>query len=307
LHPLSQSVAIVTGASRGIGRSIAVALGAAGAKVYVTARSPTSIQNDCNGALERVAEEISCAGGQGLPVFCDQADDAQIAALVQQVEAIDGKLNILVNNAFPVPDLQPSLGRKFWDVPIEIWRPVIDVGLRSHYIFSTLAMPMLLRSKGLLVNISSAAGQIYYGSVVYGLGKAGMDRMVRDMAVELEGTGVTAVSLWPGVVRTEFVEASLLKEGPDFLRRLMTLGTAHFDTDPWAQSGTPELLDQTETGTFTGRAVVALACDQHAVAKSGWTLAVTLLAEEYGFTDVDGRRPDAFMFRNVDKWPSLYG
>jgi len=216
-------------------------------------------------------------------------------------------LDILVNNAYPAPEVAATAGRPFWELPIDAWRLPIDVGLRSHYVTSVLAMPLLLKSHGLVANVSSAGGQIHFASVIYGIGKAGMDRMIRDMAVELKGTGVTTVSLWPGVVRTELLQR-LFRDNPTMLRSILKMATAHFaENNPWANPPeAPEaLLAATETSRFTGRAVVALAVDQKVHEKTGRTLAVVQLADEYKFTDIDDQRPDAFHFRNLRFWPAL--
>jgi NAD(P)-dependent dehydrogenase (short-subunit alcohol dehydrogenase family) len=194
--------------------------------------------------------------------------------------------------------------KPFWQAPLSKWQSMIDVGLRSHFVAAVMAMPMLIKNRGLIVNISSSGSQIYLGSVPYGIGKAGMDRMVKDMAVELQGTEVTAVSLWPGIVRTELMQ-NAWRNRPDVLPSELKMATAHFDFDPWAQPGAPSALQATESPRFTGRAVAALAGDPKVNGKTGRTLATVLLADEYGFTDLDGTRPDGFHFRAVRFWPAL--
>lgn len=304
-NALRGKVAVVTGASRGLGKATAIELGRLGATVYLTSRGGHT-GSEYLGTVEAAAEEVTRAGGHGIAVHCDQASDEQLAALMQRVEREQGRLDVLVNCAFPAPQIEPLLakGERFWEAPLDLWRLVVDIGCRSHYVASVYAMPMLLKTHGLVVNISSAGGQIYYHSVAYGIGKAGMDRLARDMAVELKGTGVTTVSIWPGVVRTELMSGSM-DTRPEVLPALLGMATAHFDEDPWADPDTPKGLDATETPHFTGRAIAALAADPSVNAKAGRVLATVLLADEYGFTDLNGKRPDGFHFRKLKYWPSL--
>lgn len=256
---LSGKVCLVTGASRGIGRGIALGLGEAGAKVIVTGRG----RRDPNlpGSLEETAAEITRLGGEGIAVVCDHADDDQVKRLVESLDRID----VLVNNAFAVPE--GKLTAPFWELPIGHWDTMIDVGLRCHYVATHAAAPGLIaRRGGLVVNVSSFGGKIYAMNVPYGVGKAGVDRMSRDMAKELRPYGVTVVSLWPGIVKTERV---LLEK-----ERL----------------GLP--IEPIESPIFSGRAVVALASDPDVLTKhSGSVVVVADLAREYGFTDVDGTVP----------------
>lgn len=304
LGSLAGRVAIVTGASRGLGKGIALELGAAGATVYITAR-PGKATSQSFGTIEQTADEITKAGGKCVPFLCDQAEDEQIATLMNKVEAEQGRLDILVNNAFPGAEMGDDPEWKpFWQLPLSKWRSFVDVGTRAHFVAAVMAMPMLIKSRGLLVNISSAGSQIYLGSVPYDIGKAAMDRMVKDMAVELHGTGVTTVSLWPGIVRTELMQ-DVWRKRPDTLSTVLKLATAHFDLDAWNQSGAPSAFQSTESPQFTGRAVAALAADAKVNDKTGRTLATVLLADEYGFTDIDGTRPDGFHFRVLRFWPAL--
>jgi dehydrogenase/reductase SDR family protein 1 len=169
-----------------------------------------------------------------------------------------------VNNAFCIPD--GELFQPFWQAPLSFWDDMHRVGLRSHYVAAVhAARHMVAEKRGLIVNVSSFGAKIYAVNVAYGVGKAGVDRMARDMARELRPHGVTAVSLWPGVVRTERLE--------------LEAGRFPFDR---AHSESP---------VFSGRAVAALATDPNRLGKSGQALVVAELALEYGFTDVDGSRP----------------
>ncbi len=181
---------MVTGASRSIGKGIALELGAAGATVYVTGR--TVEPGAMPGTIGETAAEIDALGGHGIAVACDHKDDAQVKALFDRVGAEQGHLDILVNNVFPAPVLAPWLGKKYWELPVEAWDEIIGVGTRSHYVASVYGTPLLFAAGGgLIVNVSSSGAITYAHNVVYGVGKAAVDKMTADMAVELEGTGVT--------------------------------------------------------------------------------------------------------------------
>ena len=261
-RPLAGQVAIVTGASRGVGKGIAIGLGEAGATVYVTGR--TVAPGPWPGTIGETAEAVTAAGGRGIAVPCDHADDAQVRALFERVDAEAGRLDVLVNNAFAIPEGR-VLG-KFWELPIAQWDTMHAVGLRSHYVASWFAAPrMIAAGRGLVVQVSSAGAKIHAVNVAYGVGKAGVDRMARDMARELAPHGVCVVSLWPGVVKTE---------------RLL-LEPARIGFDP----------SRGESPVVSGRAVVAIAADPQRMARSGKPWMVGDLARAYGFTDVDGSVP----------------
>jgi len=274
---LQGRVAVVTGASRGIGKGIALELGAAGAIVYLTARSvePGPIP----GTVGETVAEIEALGGTAVGVACDHHDDAQVAALFARVEREHSRLDVLVNNVYSAIDLAPWLGQPFWELPVAAWDQVIDIGVRSHYVASVFATPMLLAAeRGIIVNVSSSGSTQYAHNVVYGVGKAALDKMTADMAHELESRGVAVVSVWPGLVRTEIVELGARRT--DDGRSVLDLpGEGTFD------------LDDAETPRFVGRAVVALATDPGVMERSGTTPTVAALAEAYSFTDVDGRVP----------------
>ena len=274
---LKGRVAVVTGASRGIGKGIAVELGAAGATVYVTGRSVEP--GRLPGTIGATAAEIDAAGGHGVPVACDHRDDAAVAALFDRVAGEHGRLDVLVNNVYDAPGSARWLGRPFWAVPAEAWDRSFAIGVRSHYVASVMAAPLLLTGGGLIVNISSPGAVSYTHNTVYGVAKAAVDRMTADMAHDLAGAGrdVTVVSLWPGIVDTELLQT--IPPGPDGRRVLSLPGEGDFD------------LAAAETPRFAGRAVVALASDLDRRRRSGRAFYVADLAADYGFTDVDGRVP----------------
>ncbi len=200
--PLAGKIAVVTGSSRGIGRGTAIALGEQGATVYVTGRST----GDGELTIDRTAALVDDAGGHGIAVQTDHGDDDQIAALFDRVRADQGKLDILVNNVYKIPD-PPAWGGGFWDHPISIWDDQVGIGLRAHYVASWHAAPLLFEAGpgGFICNISSPGGQSYHFSSSYGAGKAGLDRLGADMAIELEPKGIAVVTVYPGTVSTEFI------------------------------------------------------------------------------------------------------
>lgn len=266
---------MVTGASRGIGKGIALELGAAGATVYVTGRSqqPGALP----GTVEETAGQIGELGGTGVPVVCDHGDDAATARLFEQVGAEHGRLDVLVNNVYNSPAAARWLGRPFWEVPPKAWDETFDIGVRSHYAASVYAAPLLRRSGGLIVNVSSPGSVRYMHNAVYGVAKTALDRMTADFAHDLAETDVTVVSIWPGIVNTELLQ---LVPADEHGNRIVTLpGEGSFD------------LNLAESPRFAGRAVVALATDSDRKKRSGAAWKVADLAGDYGFTDVDGRIP----------------
>ncbi len=264
-RPLRGKVALVTGASRGVGKGVALALGEAGATVYLTGRTLEAGQAPLPGTIAATAAEVSARGGNSVAVRCDHADDEQSRAVVARIQAEVGVLDVLVNNVFALPAGE-IFDTPFWQQPLRIWDTMHTVGLRSHYVCAALCVPLMLHRPGALIaNISSFGGAGYQINVAYGVGKAGVDRLARDMAVELKPHKITSVSLWPGIVRTERIEA---------------MG----DALPWD-------LSVSESPEFTGRAVVALAGDEAALRHTGKVLVVAELAQQYGFCDTDGSTP----------------
>jgi dehydrogenase/reductase SDR family protein 1 len=245
-----------------------VALGVGGATVYVTGRSARST-DDPRGWLDQTVSEITAAGGLGLAAQCDHANDAEVEAVFDRVRREQSRLDLLVNNVMSTPerrDFPPGVLSQwdlhpFWEMPLKFWDAFHTVGLRSHYVASALAAPLLIQTGGGLIVCISAPGAIrYVGNIPYGVGKAGIEKLVADMAEELRPHNVACVSLWPGFTRTEFVLAQ-----PDVY---------------------PD-LSATVSPLFNGRAVVALACDPRIMQKTGQRLKVRDLASEYNFTDSD--------------------
>jgi NAD(P)-dependent dehydrogenase (short-subunit alcohol dehydrogenase family) len=269
-------VALVTGASRGVGKGIALELGAAGATVFVTGRSVEP--GRLPGTVGATAEEVTALGGTGVAVGCDHSDDEAVRALFDRIGQEHDRLDVLVNNVYNAPASARWLGKPFWEVTPTGWDETFTIGVRSHYVAASLAAPLLMKSDhGLIAQVSSPGAVRYMHNVVYGVAKAAVDRMTADLAHDLHPHGVAVVSIWPGLVNTEMLQ--MIPPGADG-RRLLTLpGEGAYD------------LAGAETPRFAGRAVVALAADPDVAGRSGRAFYVADLAREYGFTDVDGRVP----------------
>ena len=202
---LSGKVAVVTGASRGVGRGVAEGLAEAGATVYVTGRSESHEQPPAERTIQATAASVDALGGKGIAVAVDHNDDAAVEALFQRVAEEQGRLDVLVNNAYKIPD-PPVFSGGFWEHPVSVWDDQCGVGLRGYYVASVFAAPLMVaQGSGLIVNISSRGGDEYVFSTSYGVGKCGVDRMAKDMAVELKDYGVAALSLRPSAVKTDAI------------------------------------------------------------------------------------------------------
>jgi dehydrogenase/reductase SDR family protein 1 len=270
MNSLAKKVAVVTGASRGVGKGIALGLGEAGATVYVTGRT---IKNKTDaeklgGTVYQTAEAVTAMGGKGIAIQCDHTNDAQVEAAFKQI-AKEKRIDILVNNAWGGYENMHE-GRRFtffkpfWEQPFWRWDSMFDAGVRAAYTSSALAARMMTKKKsGLIVNISFWSAQVYMNSVQYGVSKAAVDKMTEYMAHELKEFNIAVVSLYPGLVRTE----SVLK------------GAKHFD------------MSNSESPQFIGRVVAALANDQNIMKKSGKVLIAASEALEYGIQDIDGKQP----------------
>lgn len=279
---LDGKVALVTGATRGIGKGVACALAEQGATVYVTGRTVAAGGHALPGSLEETVAEVDVRGGRGVAVALDLLDDTQIAALFERIARDVGRLDLLVNNAMAIPDTMTQRGG-FWEKPLlgewQIW----ETGMRAAYIAAWHAARIMVpQGSGLIAALSGYVGVTYTYDVVFGTTKTATDRMMRDMGHELRDTGVSAVSLWQGFTYTERATENL-KSVPGMANQLNS-----------AVGSSPE---------FPGRVIAALAMDQDLKAKSGGTFINAELAAEYGVTDKDGRAiPSLRATRGAPLW-----
>ncbi|WP_026343646.1 SDR family NAD(P)-dependent oxidoreductase [Nocardia sp. BMG111209] len=266
---LSGRVAVVTGASRGIGKGIALVLAEQGATVYVTGRTVTPGSYPLPGTVGETAAECDRRGGKGIAVAVDHGDDEQVAALFDRVGREQGRLDILVNNAFSLPeDLTDP--EPFWAKPLSNWE-MIDVGVRSNFVAAWHAAKLMTPNEsGLIVAISGYTGVSYTYGVVFGTAKSAADRMARDMAVELKPFGVASISLWQGLTWTERAQ-----------RNLATIDGLSEQASTRPENGcSPE---------YPGRVIAALAADPDVLRHSGGTFITAELGRDYGITDIDGK------------------
>ncbi|MEJ1129523.1 SDR family NAD(P)-dependent oxidoreductase [Variovorax sp. CCNWLW225] len=288
--PLKGRVAVVTGASRGAGRGIALELGAAGATVYVTGRSTRAQPAESYGrilalselkalpgSIDETADELTRMGGHGIAVRCDHTQEDDVASLFARVQHEQGRLDVLVNNAWGGHETFDGVFEApFWEHPLSNWDSMFDRGVRNHLLASRFAAPLMVAQKSGLIAITSFWDRDKYlrGNLFYDLAKSAMNRLAFGMAEELRPHGVASLALSPGWMRTEFVLAGHKTD------------EAHWHERP--------ALARTESPRYLGRAIAALAGDAGVMQKSGGVHRVADLAREYGFTDVDGRQPEAF-------------
>jgi NAD(P)-dependent dehydrogenase (short-subunit alcohol dehydrogenase family) len=262
MSTLRNKVAVVTGASRGIGKGIARQLAMDGANVYATGRSEED--------LGRIDPRVTA-------IRCDHRVDDEVEGAFRRVLDDAGGIDILVNNVWGgyermVENGEFNWSKPFWEQPLWRWDAMFSAGVRAHYQASQLAAPgMIARRRGLIVNVSHWAAQKHLGNVAYGVSKAATDKMTADMAIELQPHGVTVVSLYPGMVRTEKV----------------------MESAAWLD------LSNSESPEFIGRAVAALAADADVLRHTGTVLVAAALANEYGFTDLDGTTPRPLTLADV--------
>jgi NAD(P)-dependent dehydrogenase (short-subunit alcohol dehydrogenase family) len=265
-------VAVVTGASRGAGRGIAIALGSHGFTVFVTGRTESADQSPLGGTIHETAKAVDAAGGAGIAVRVDHRNDDEISALFDRVQHEAGRLDILVNNAALIhDDLQRPA--PFWEKTLEASVDLLDVGLRSGLVAAYHAAPLLTARRGGLLVFTSASGAMHYVyGPAYGAHKAGMDKFAADMAVDLEPFGAAALSIWMGALRTERMQNVI-------------------DSDPEQFQAFAESL---ETPELTGHVIAALFEDPELMTLSGQTLIGAELARRYGIKDAGDRQPPSF-------------
>ncbi len=266
---LTGKVAVVTGASRGIGKGIALALAAEGATVYVTGRTVASGSHELPGTVGETAAEAGRRGGRGIAVRVDHGNDGDVAALFEQVEREQGRLDILVNSASALPE-DLTEPKPFWEKPLSNWE-MMDIGARSNFVAAWHAARIMAPQKsGLIVAVSGYTGVSYTYNVVFGTSKSAIDRMARDMAIELEPYNVASIALWQGLTLTERAERNLASIS----------GLSERAATRPKDACSPE---------FPGRVIAALASDPDVMRHSGGTHITAELAREYGITDIDGK------------------
>ena len=259
---LNGRVALVTGGTKGVGRGVARELAREGARVFITGRS----------APDHDPFDEPIAG-----IRCDHREDADVEAAFTRVASEAGPIDVLVNSVWGgyegmIENGQFTWSKPFWEQPLWRWDAMFDAGVRAYYHATQLAArTMVARRQGLIVNISFWAAQKHIGNVAYGVSKAATDKLTSDMSAELEPHGVTVVSLYPGLVRTEKV----------------MLAAQYLD------------LSNSESPDFIGRAVAALASDANVLRHAGKVLVAAALGREYGFTDVDGKTPRPLTLADV--------
>jgi dehydrogenase/reductase SDR family protein 1 len=264
-------VAVVTGASRGVGKGIALGLGEAGATVYITGRSAEEKQDveKLGGTVFSTAEAVTAMGGKGIALQCDHRDDSQVEDAFKRISKESKRIDVLVNNAWGGYEKMRegrafTYFKPFWEQPFWRWDAMFDAGVRAAYTSSALAARLMTKKKsGLIVNISFWSAQVYMNNTQYGVSKAAVDKMTEYMARELKKYKVAVVSLYPGLVRTESVMRA----------------SKHFD------------MSNSESPQFIGRVVAALASDRNIMKKSGQVLVAAQEALEYGVQDIDGKQP----------------
>ena len=264
-------IALVTGASRGVGRGIAHELGLAGATVYVTGRSRQgeATTDDLPGTIDGTASLVSEAGGEGIAVACDHTVAEDVDRLAGAIEKRHGRLDLLVNNVWGGYEQYDAalFAMPVWEQPVWRWDKMFETGVRAHYLASRAMVPLLLASpQAAIVNISFGDEDRFLGDVQYDVAKYAVTRLGFALAEALKAIPIPVVTVYPGFTRTERVEAE----------------------------ASAEELATTHSPRFVGRAIVALASDRKLPQRSGGAFKVGDLGREYGFADVDGSQPEPF-------------
>lgn len=274
MDKLNGKVALVTGASRGAGKGIAIALGEWGAKVYVTARSTrdgfrTEMRKE---TLEDTAEEVTSRGGRGIPIVCDHRYEEQTKKVIERIESEDGKLDLLVNSVWGGYEGFEGAGWKdgtawedFWIQSLKRWDGTFNAGVKAYLTAGMLAAPLMIKKKkGLIVHITDGISPQYRGNIFWDLSHECINRMAYAMAMELQTYKVASLAITPGWIRTERVMESIGKKE----------------------------TKKTESVLYIGRVIRALTLDDNYMKKSGKKFTVHDLAVEYGVKDIDGTQPD---------------
>jgi NAD(P)-dependent dehydrogenase (short-subunit alcohol dehydrogenase family) len=269
-------VALVTGASRGGGKGIALVLGEEGATVYVTGRSmrgePTTLGRP--GTIDDTAEQVTARGGRGIAIRCDHTDDGQVDAVFGRIRGEQGRLDLLVNNAWSGYEIGPDPALAFWEIEWRHWDLMFTGGLRATAYASRLAAPMMIeKGRGLIVNITWVLDRPH-GHAFYEVVKNATNKLTEQLADDLRPYGVACVAVSPGFMRLERMNL------------------------------TTEEAAMAESAEFPGRAIAALAADENVLEKSGKVFVTPALAREYGFTDIDGRQQSPFWERH---WAGTWG
>ncbi|MHA6530003.1 SDR family NAD(P)-dependent oxidoreductase [Paenibacillus sp. BAC0078] len=271
MQKINGKVVLVTGATRGIGKGIVIALAKAGAIVYFTGRTEFEYQGAVNlgGCISSTEKEIRDNNGIGYGIKCDHTDDEQTKAVIERIIAEQGKIDILVNNVWGgyeyYNDGTPFWTENgFWTAPLSRFDKMFTSGVRAHFVTSCYSIPHMIKNKtGLIVNISFWAAERNDMGVSYGMAKSATNKLTETMAYELKENNISVVTIYPGLVRTE----SVLK------------ASEYFN------------LSNSESPEFIGMAIVALASDKNILNKSGSKMTAAQIAIDYGYTDIDGKQP----------------
>jgi NAD(P)-dependent dehydrogenase (short-subunit alcohol dehydrogenase family) len=284
-------VAVVAGATRGAGRGVAAALGEAGATVVCTGRSSRTgaLRSDYDRpeTIEETAELVTALGGRGIPAAVDHLDPAQVARLAERIRAEHGRVDVLVNDTWGAEVLKgppPEWNKPVWEVDLEKGLRILRLGVETHLVTSHHLLPLLVqRPGGLLIEVTDGTADYnashYRLSVFYDLAKVAVNRLAFSQGHELAPHGATAVAITPGWLRSE-----------------MMLDAYGVTEDDWRRAAAPPGFAVSESPRYVGRAVAALAADPARARWNQHSVTSAQLAAEYGFTDVDGSRPDVWRY-----------